>query len=341
MLIEKLQPSSDQLKKKNVYLVRMHTTGLGPDDEILELCVIDARAPWREGKAGRKEPAALFHRRFRPGRRTAWPEAFRVNGISPEAVASCPSLDDFREELSRLFLSCDCLVAFNADFDFSFLRRQFPFRAGLMTVDLMRDWTDFAAGSAGPGESLLDIPFQTQKQLFEHFSWPASRSLLSDCLGLRHCFLQLIPLNAVRIRRPFQERRVSRSTGFMLEEVQEAFAARARVLCAGAAPFLSLTIAGDEVQVRCGVRDPERLFCVQDPPETSFSLPLRDESGPLRERLAARLSAAAELPPGLRGLAADALLDRLPAAEQEDSAPEENAPGGPSFLRAGIAPSPR
>ena len=76
MIIESMKPSSDQLQKKNVYVVKMETTGLDPDDEILELCVIDARNPYKQTPSGR-EVVPLFHSRFRPEYKSEWPKAQR------------------------------------------------------------------------------------------------------------------------------------------------------------------------------------------------------------------------------------------------------------------------
>ncbi len=307
MIIEPMKPSSDQLQQKTVYVVKVETTGLAMEDEILELCVMDARNPWKPGERG-KEPVPLFHSRFRPEYKIEWPKASRINGITPRTVAKAPFLNDFREELGRLFIRCDCLVCFNAEFDFSFLRRQFLFKARLMTVDLMRDWTAYMTGAEVRDGTEFRMPFLTQKELFTHFNWPvSSQSLITDCLGLRHCFLQLIRTGCIHIRRPLQERRFSRISEMQLLEVQEAFAKKAAGL--GIGPYLRMDPRDNDLLVRLGVEDPDHVLYAGDPPAISLRVPATGSAPEVRERVAQALEAESGLPEGLVLLATDALRE--------------------------------
>lgn len=307
MIIEPMKPSSDQLQQKTVYVVKVETTGLAMDDEILELCVIDARNPWKQGERGR-EAVPLFHSRFRPEYKTEWPRASRINGITPRTVARAPFLNDFREELGRLFIRCDCLVCFNAEFDFSFLRRQFLFKARLMTVDLMRDWTEYRTGAAVKDGTEFRMPFLTQKDLFSHFNWPVNTgSPISDCLGLRHCFLQLIPSGCIHIRRPLQERRFSRISEMQLLEVREAFDRKAASL--GAGPYLRMDPRDNDLLVRLGIEDPDHIYYAGEAPSLSLRVPATGSASEVRERVAQALEAESGLPEGLVILATDALRE--------------------------------
>ncbi|HIW00571.1 MAG TPA: 3'-5' exonuclease [Candidatus Desulfovibrio intestinipullorum] len=307
MIIEPMKPSSDQLQQKTVYVVKVETTGLAMDDEILELCVIDARNPWKQGERGR-EAVPLFHSRFRPEYKIEWPRASRINGITPRTVARAPFLNDFREELGRLFIRCDCLVCFNAEFDFSFLRRQFLFKARLMTVDLMRDWTEYRTGAAVKDGTEFRMPFLTQKDLFSHFNWPVNTgSPISDCLGLRHCFLQLIPTGCIHIRRPLQERRFSRISEMQLLEVREAFDRKAASL--GAGPYLRMDPRDNDLLVRLGIEDPDHIYYAGEAPSLSLRVPATGSASEVRERVAQALEAESGLPEGLVILATDALRE--------------------------------
>ncbi len=303
MIIERMKPTARQLQNRNVYVVKLQTTGTEPDDEILELCVLDARDPWQGGDR-RQEPKPLFHSRFRPEYRTEWPQAARVNGITPAMVARAPLLDELRDTLVPLFMRCDCLVCYNAGFDFSFLRRQFVFRAALMTVDLMRDWTELSSG--GTSADSVPLPFLPQKDLFRHFNWKMPGTL-GECLGIRHCFLQLIPQSAIHIRRPLLERRRSRAAEMQLAEVQADFAAEAA--SANPGPYLVMTEEGEDIQVTLGVRDPARLLYVGDPPSVTLTVPGSGSAAEVRTRIAGAISGCAALPSGLRELARDILLD--------------------------------
>ena len=307
MIIEPMKPSSDQLQQKTVYVVKVETTGLAMEDEILELCVMDARNPWKPGERG-KEPVPLFHSRFRPEYKIEWPRASRINGITPRTVARAPFLNDFREELGRLFIRCDCLVCFNAEFDFSFLRRQFLFKARLMTVDLMRDWTEYRTGAAVKDGTEFRMPFLTQKDLFSHFNWPVNTgSPISDCLGLRHCFLQLIPTGCIHIRRPLQERRFSRISEMQLLEVREAFDRKAASL--GAGPYLRMDPRDNDLLVRLGIEDPDHIYYAGEAPSLSLRVPATGSASEVRERVAQALEAESGLPEGLVILATDALRE--------------------------------
>lgn len=86
------------------------TTGLDYfKDEILTLSIVD----W----AG----ATLYDGRFKPARQTEWPEAERVNGISPESVAQCPPISQDLEEIQGIVDSADKVIGYNVTFDQRFL----------------------------------------------------------------------------------------------------------------------------------------------------------------------------------------------------------------------------
>ncbi len=316
MIIEPMKPSSEQLQNKTVYVVKIQTTGTQMDDEILELCLIDARDPWRGGDR-KGEPSPVFHARFRPEYKTEWPRASRINGLTPSVVAKEHLLDEYRDELTRLFMNCDCLVGFNTGFEFSFLRRQFLFRANIMTVDLMRDWTEYVTRPSGPGDVSLRMPFLTQKDLFAHFDW-TPQGTLSECLGIRHCFLKLIKMGAIHIRRPLLERRFNRISEQQLGEVQDSFARLVGTKKAG--PFLEMKQQGEDVDVRLGIDDPEHLLYNDKAPSVSVTVPGHGAALEVRDRIACALEATKGLPRGLVSFACSVLRDTLKTEEQEDDA---------------------
>ena len=329
MIIESMKPSSDQLQKKNVYVVKMETTGLDPDDEILELCVIDARNPYKQTPSGR-EVVPLFHSRFRPEYKSEWPKAQRKHGISPEMVAKARFLSDYQNQLVPLFMHCDCLVCFNADFDFSVLRRFFMFRTPLMTIDIMRDWTDIIAKPSDPTEPRVNIPFQSQRELFTHFNWPLGKGLLSDCVGLRHCFLQLIPTGGLHIRRPLLERRFARSTAIQLKAVEDNFASELSAMRIG--PTLSMEeTENGELRVRIGVNDPEHVLLDTDFPEIVLDLDPTGSASEVRKRVARAVQEQKTLTQGLRKFLTDIILGLRPKEEEEGEEsqgrqPQEESP---------------
>lgn len=310
-----MKPSSDQLKNKNVLVVKLETTGTTQEDEILELCVLDARDPWQGGsRTGAPKP--LFHARFHPAYKEQWPEAMRVNGITPEMVAGADLLDDRRSELVGLFTRCDCLVCYNAGFDFPFLRRQFVFKARVMTVDLMRDWTDYVTMPRARDQVCMNVPFLPQKDMFRHFQWQEMSTPVAQCLGLRHCFLQLIKAGAIRIRRPLMERRFSRMSEAQLNEVQEDFTRALGTETGG--PVFSMTQDGEDVVVTLGVSDPQHLFYSGDAPLAKLTVPGTGAAREVRERIAKALEKEAALPSGLVELACRVLRS---TDEKKDNEP--------------------
>ncbi len=319
VIIEQMKPSSDQLQNKTVYIVKIQTTGTQMDDEILELCLIDARDPWRGGDR-KGDPSPVFHARFRPEYKTEWPRASRVNGITPSVVAKEHLLDEYRGELTRLFMNCDCLVGFNTGFEFAFLRRQFLFRANIMTVDLMRDWTEYVTKPSAPGDVSLRMPFLTQKDLFAHFDWTPNGTV-SECLGIRHCFLKLIKMGAIHIRRPLLERRFNRISEQQLAEVQDSFVRLAGGKKAG--PFLDMKQQGEDVEVSLGIDDPEHLLYDDKAPSLSLTVPGHGAALEVRDRIACALEASKGLPRGLVSFACSVLRDTLKTEDQEDEAKQD------------------
>ncbi len=314
MIIERMKPSSDQLQNKNVFVVKIETTGTEADDEILELCLLDARDPWCGGDRTR-QPRPLFHARFRPEYKAEWPRASRVNGITPAMAAKEHFLDEYRAELTPLLMRCDCLVSYNAEFDFAFLRRQFVFRACIMTVDLMRDWTEHVAGDSDSQYSRL--PFLPQKDMFRFFDWNAVNDTLSQCMGLRYCFLQLIRMGAIHIRRPLLERRFNRISELQLAEVRTVFQDACAAM--GAGPYLDMHQEGEDVRVSLGICDPEKLLYAGDPPQAVLSLSGAGSAAEVRERIATAIAERVDLPPGLTLLACDVLRGHRPAPEGENA----------------------
>ena len=90
-----------------VYL-DLETTGLGSDDEILEIGILDDNG------------AVLLDSLVKPVWHTSWPEAQAINGIAPEDVEHAPSLDDIRLLIVESVRD-KRVVIYNADFDTRFL----------------------------------------------------------------------------------------------------------------------------------------------------------------------------------------------------------------------------
>ena len=94
---------------ENIY-IDCETTGLDPErDEILAFSAVNSRGE------------VLFDAMFRPERATEWPEAEKVNGISPADTDACRPISEYAEEISRILSSADYVYGWNVGFDLSFL----------------------------------------------------------------------------------------------------------------------------------------------------------------------------------------------------------------------------
>lgn len=85
------------------------TTGLTLDDELLEVGIID-----NQGRV-------LFESLVRPLRRTEWPDAQQIHGITPAAVATAPTITELQPLLAKILGQADLVIAYNAPFDEQFL----------------------------------------------------------------------------------------------------------------------------------------------------------------------------------------------------------------------------
>ena len=97
-------------ERHRVLVLDTETTGLDPtDDEILTLSIVD----W--------DGETVWDRSYRPTRKAEWPDAERVNGISPADVAGCPGIIEDAPEISRVLGSADEVIGYNLQFDLRFL----------------------------------------------------------------------------------------------------------------------------------------------------------------------------------------------------------------------------
>lgn len=86
------------------------TTGLDPiKDEIIQLSIIDGNGE------------TLLNEYYKPKKVTEWPEAQRVNGISPEDVANKKHIVEDFDKIQAILDAAGEVCAFNAEYDLAFL----------------------------------------------------------------------------------------------------------------------------------------------------------------------------------------------------------------------------
>ncbi len=93
-----------------ILFLDLETTGLNKsgEDEILEIGIID------------NNNNVLMDQLIKPDQATSWPDAERVNHISPDAVKYAPSFSQVRDKFSDIIHGNDVAI-YNARFELSFL----------------------------------------------------------------------------------------------------------------------------------------------------------------------------------------------------------------------------
>ena len=126
------------------------TTGFRSDDEVLTLAVVDG--------AG----ATVVDGMYAPVRKNAWPDAEKINRISPAMVVNCPPILAQQAELERMFNDPETLlVGYNIEFDIRLLaqsgiRIQNPNRH-----DVMLAFSEFRKVAGGNWRSAQTITAMT------------------------------------------------------------------------------------------------------------------------------------------------------------------------------------
>ena len=95
---------------KKILVFDTETTGFRSDDEVLTLAVVDGSG------------VTVVDGMYAPVRKSAWPDAEKINRISPAMVADCPPIRTQQAELERLFNDPNILlVGYNIEFDIRLL----------------------------------------------------------------------------------------------------------------------------------------------------------------------------------------------------------------------------
>lgn len=106
------------------------TTGLRPADELVEISIITHTGD------------VVLDTLVRTAKRTAWPEAQRVHGISPAMVATAPPLRDVQQAIFDALNGRD-VMTYNAHYDFRIVQQSY-FAHSLPLPQLGR-WHDVMA----------------------------------------------------------------------------------------------------------------------------------------------------------------------------------------------------
>lgn len=130
-----------EMNLNNVLVLDTETTGLDPEtDELLQIAIVEYDGDGR------------FSSFFRPERHREWPEAMKVNHITPGAVERCATAFEYRYTIQRVLDSADALVGYNVGFDLAFLEAIGVRIPPVPVCDVMRDleevWRRASLGAA-------------------------------------------------------------------------------------------------------------------------------------------------------------------------------------------------
>lgn len=131
------------VKLKNYYkdmkiILDTETTGLQADkNTLLQLSIID------------DANKILFNEYFKPAQEhfagtqlEDWKIAATINGITPERVKDCNSIDFYRESIQSILDQADELLIYNASFDIGFLKSHgFSFKSSTKIIDVMKEYS--------------------------------------------------------------------------------------------------------------------------------------------------------------------------------------------------------
>ena len=108
------------------------TTGFRSDDEVLTLAVVNG--------AGK----ALVDGMYAPVRKSTWPDAEKINRISPKMVAECPPILSQQKLLEQMFNDPEVLlVGYNIEFDIRLLAQSGIRITNPNRHDVMRAFSEF------------------------------------------------------------------------------------------------------------------------------------------------------------------------------------------------------
>ena len=153
------------------------TTGLHPgEDELLQVAIIDT------------DCNTLMNVYIRPTRCTEWPEATEINGITPEMVAGCPTIDGVRNVLQWILNHADHIIGYNTMFDIGFLAAAgFDVPQQDELIDVMEEFAEMY------GELRDDGSYKWQRlttaAAYYGYQWPINaHNALGDCMATLHVY---------------------------------------------------------------------------------------------------------------------------------------------------------
>ena len=157
----------------------IETTGLDSHfDEIIQFSAINDKGE------------VLLNTYIKPYEIEEWPEAERINGITPDMVKDCKYLDHYAAKIQEILLSATELITYNGIFDMEFLREDgicVPYRTP--EYDVMRK---FAPIYGEYNSYYGEYKWQKLTTCADYYGYKfAAHDSLEDCRATLYCYQQI------------------------------------------------------------------------------------------------------------------------------------------------------
>ena len=157
------------------------TTGFRSDDEVLTLAVVDGMG------------TTVVDDRYAPVRKTAWPEAEKINRISPAMVMGCPPILAQQVALERIFNDPGTLlVGYNIEFDIRLLAQSGIRITNPNRHDVMLAFSAFrkVPDARRGGYRWWKL---TECAAYYHYDWGMTQAhgALADTLATLYCYQRM------------------------------------------------------------------------------------------------------------------------------------------------------
>ena len=126
---------------------------------------------------------------FRPMRNREWPETQMIHGITPNDVQDKPAITDFISTIQCLIDSAELIVAYNLQFDLSFLRAAGVSFSGKYYYDVMHEFARKHVNSRRYGSGKF-VPLK-KCAAYYGYRLTDAHDAEADARATLHCFLAM------------------------------------------------------------------------------------------------------------------------------------------------------